>query len=69
MLLTGIEENKSLKTRHSRIQPVTGSKINNIKQNIGDLLNQDLEKIDLYIETDNTTRQLKRRTYSPSQYR
>ena len=52
-LLNGIEESKLSKSRHIRVQPISGGKIEDIRSNLNDLLHADLLHIILHIGTNN----------------
>ena len=52
-LLNGIEESKLSKSRHIRVQPISGGKIEDIRSNLNDLLHADLQNIILHIGTNN----------------
>ena len=52
-LLNGIEESKLSKSRHIRVQPISGGKIEDIRSNLNDLLHADLQHIILHIGTNN----------------
>ena len=41
-MLNGIKENKLSKTRHIRVQPIPGGKIDDIKEDLNDLLHEEL---------------------------
>ena len=41
-MLNGIEESKLSKTRHIRVQPIPGGKIDDIKEDFNDLLHEEL---------------------------
>ena len=44
-MLNGIEESKLSKTRQKCVQPIPGGKIDDIKQNLNDLLHEELQKV------------------------
>ena len=50
-MVNGIEESKLWKTRHIRVQPIPGSKIEDIQQNLKDLLHEDLETVIIHAGT------------------
>ena len=52
-LLNGIEESKLSKSRHIRVQPISGGKIEDIRSNLNNLLHADLQHIILHIGTNN----------------
>ena len=54
-LLNGIEESKLSKTRHIRVQPISGGKIYDIERNLTELLNKDLKLIIFHIGTNHST--------------
>ena len=41
-MLNSIEESKLSKTRHIRVQPIPGGKIDDIKEDLNDLLHEEL---------------------------
>ena len=51
-LLNGIEESKLSKSRHIRVQTISGGKIEDIRSNLNDLLHADLQHIILHIGTN-----------------
>ena len=52
-MLNGIEESKLSKTRHIRVQPIPGGKIDDIKENLNDLLHEELQKVIIHVGTNN----------------
>ena len=52
-MLNGIEESKLSKTRHIRVQPIPGGKIEDIKENLNDLLHEELQKVIIHVVTNN----------------
>ena len=52
-MLNGIKENKLSKTRHIRVQPIPGGKIDDIKENLNDLLHEELQKVIIHVGTNN----------------
>ena len=48
-------ESKLSKTRHIRVQPIPGGKIEDIQQNLKDLLHEDLETVIIHAGTNNAT--------------
>ena len=52
-MLNGIEESKLSKTRHIRVQPIPGGKIDDIKENLNDLLHEELQKVISHVGTNN----------------
>ena len=50
-MVNGIEESKLWKTRHIRVQPIPGSNIEDIQQNLKDLLHEDLEAVIIHAGT------------------
>ena len=52
--LNGIEESKLPKTRHIRVQPIPGAKIDDVYKNLGDVLHHDLTKLILHVGVNNT---------------
>ena len=54
-IVNGIEESKLSKTRHIRVQPIPGGKIEDIQQNLKDLLHEDLETVIIHAGTNNAT--------------
>ena len=52
-MLNGIEESKLSKTRHIRVQPIPGVKIDDIKENLNDLLHEELQKVISHVGTNN----------------
>ena len=54
-MVNGIEESKLSKSRHIRVQPLSGAKIEDLQANINELLHKDLEKIVLHAGTNNST--------------
>ena len=52
-MLNGIEESKLSKTRHIRVQPIPGGKIDDIKENLNDLLREELQKVIIHVGTNN----------------
>ena len=53
--VNGIEKSKLLKTRHIRVQTVTGGIIEDIQQNLKDLLHEDLETVIIHAGTYSAT--------------
>ena len=54
-MVNGIEESKLSKTRHIRVQPIPGGKIEDIQQILKDLLHEDLETVIIHAGTNNAT--------------
>ena len=54
-MVNEIEESKLWKTRHIRVQPIPGGKIEDIQQNLKDLLHEDLETVITHAGTSNAT--------------
>ena len=52
-VLNGIEERKLSKTKHIRVEPIPGGKIEDIKENLNDLLHEELQKVIINVGTDN----------------
>ena len=52
-MLNGIEESKLSKTRHIRVQPISGGKIEDIKENVKELLHEDVQKVIIHVGTNN----------------
>ena len=52
-MLNGIEESKLSKTRHIRVQSIPGGKIDDIKENLNDLLHEELQKVIIHVGTNN----------------
>ena len=52
-MLNDIEESKLSKTRHIRVQPIPGGKIDDIKENLNDLLHEELQKVIIHVGTNN----------------
>ena len=52
-MLNGTEESKLSKTRHIRVQPIPGGKIDDIKEKLNDLLNEELQKVIIHVGTNN----------------
>ena len=52
-MLNGIEESNLLKTRHIRVQPILGGKTDDIKENLNDLLHEELQKVIIHVGTNN----------------
>ena len=52
-MLNGTEESKLLKTRHIRVQRIPGGTIDNIKENLNDLLHEELQKVIIHVATNN----------------
>ena len=52
-MLNGIEESKLSKTRQIRVQPIPGGKINDFKENLDDLLHEELQKVIIHVGTNN----------------
>ena len=52
-LLNGIEESKLSKSRHIRVQPISGAKIEDVKSNLEDLIHEDLQKVIIHVGTNN----------------
>ena len=50
-MANGIEESKLLETRHFRVQPIPGGKIEDIQQNLKDLLHVDLGTVIIHAGT------------------
>ena len=53
-MLNGIEESKLSKTRHIHVHPIPGGKIDNIKENLNDLFDKELQKVIIHVGTNNT---------------
>ena len=51
-MLNGIEESNLLKTRHIRVQPILGGKTDDIKENLNDLLHEELQKVIIHVGTN-----------------
>ena len=54
-VVKGIKKSKLSKTRHIRVQPIPGGKIEDIQQNLKDLLHEDLETVIIHAGTNNAT--------------
>ena len=54
-LLNDIEESKLSKSRHIRVQPISGGKIIDIERNLNELLNPDLKLIIIHIGTNHSS--------------
>ena len=54
-MVNAIEESKLSKTCHIQVQPMLGSKIEDILQNLKDLLHEDLETVVIHAGTNNAT--------------
>ena len=54
-MVNGIEESKLSKVCHIRVRPIPGGKIEDIKQNLKDLLHEDLETVIIHVGTNNAT--------------
>ena len=52
-MLKDIEESKLSKTRHKRVQPIPGGKTDDIKENLNDLLHEELQKVIVHVTIDN----------------
>ena len=52
-MLNGIEESKLSKTRHIRVQPIPGGKIDDIKENLNGSLHEELQKVIIHVGTNN----------------
>ena len=52
-MLNGIEESKLSKTRHIHVQSIPGGKIDDIKENLNDLLHEELQKVIIHVGTNN----------------
>ena len=52
-MLNGIEESKLSKTRHIRVQSIPGGKIDDIKENLNDLLHEELQKVIIHVGANN----------------
>ena len=52
-ILNGNKESKLSKTRHIRFQPIPGGKIDDIKENLNDLLHEELQKVTIHFGTNN----------------
>ena len=52
-MVNGTEECKSTKTRHMRVQPISGGKVEYIQQDLKDLLHEDLETVIIHTGTNN----------------
>ena len=52
-MLKDIEESKLSKTRHIRVQPIPGGKNDKIKENLNDLLHEELQKVIVHVTRDN----------------
>ena len=53
-MINGIEESKLSKTRHIRVQPISGAKIEDIQENINELLHEDLQTVIIHVGTNNS---------------
>ena len=54
-MVNNMEESKLSKTRHIRVQPILGGKVEDIQQNPNDLLHEDLETVIIHTGTNNAT--------------
>ena len=54
-IVNGIEESKLSKTRHIRVQPIPGGKVEDMQQNLKDFLREDLETVTIHAGTNNAT--------------
>ena len=54
-MVNGLEESKLSKTRHIRVQPIPGGKIEDIQQNLKDLFHEDLETVIIHASANNAT--------------
>ena len=54
-MVNGIEESKLSKSRHIRVQPLWGTRIEDLQANISELLHKDLEKVVLHGGTNYST--------------
>ena len=52
-MLNGNKESKLSKTRHIRVQPIPGEKVDDIKENLNDLLHEELQKVIIHVDTNN----------------
>ena len=52
-MLNGIEKSKLSETRHICVHPIPGGKIDDIKQNLNDLLHEELQKVIIHVGTNN----------------
>ena len=52
-MLNDIEESKLSKTRHIRVHPIPGGKTDDIKENLNDLLHEELQKVIIHVGTNN----------------
>ena len=52
-MVNGTEKGKLSKTRHICVQPIPGGKIDDIKENLNDLLDQELQKVIIYVGANN----------------
>ena len=52
-MLNGIEESKLSKTRHIHVQSIPGGKIDDIKENLNDLLHEELQKVIIHVGANN----------------
>lgn len=53
-MLNGIEESKLSKSRHIRVQPLSGARIEDLQANIDDVLHKDLQKVVIHAGTNNS---------------
>ena len=54
-MINGIEESKLSKSRHIRVQPISGAKVDDIRENLDIVINDDLETVVLQIGTNDST--------------
>ena len=54
-MVNGVEGSKLSKTHHIRVQPIPGSKAEDIQQNLKDILHEDLETLIFHAGTNNAT--------------
>ena len=54
-MINGIEESKLSKSRHIRVQPISGAKVDDIRDNLDIVINDDLETVVLQIGTNDST--------------
>ena len=52
-MLNGNKESKLSKTRHIRVQPIPGEKVDDIKENLNDLLHEELQMVIIHVDTNN----------------
>ena len=52
-MLNDTEESKLSKTRHIRVQPIRGGKIEDINENLNELLHEELQKVIIHVGTNN----------------